>query len=117
MCDIHLDASELWDERDVKARKSHRCNMCRGLINAGDTYVRHFSIYDHDVTSNKMCKPCEAICKDFAKSHEMYSTPEYMPRLLNECVSGLLYHPETAQWQLAILEMQSRALAATSVTP
>ena len=53
MCSIDLDPASLWDEREVKARKRHTCDCCHGLIKAGVTYVKHFSICDGDVSTKR----------------------------------------------------------------
>ncbi len=117
MCSIDLEPAELWEERPRVARKVRKCSMCRGVITAGEPYVAHFSKHDGNITSNSKCQLCCEIVDDFLDDHGSHGTPEYMDTLLDECVNGLVYHPETAKWQLAILQMEQRKQRAQELVP
>lgn len=47
-----------------KAKKSHKCCECRGIINKGETYNYHFGIWDGECCSFKVCNDCENLRKE-----------------------------------------------------
>ena len=55
-------------ESVVKAQKDHRCDMCRGMIKAGEKYCRTFSVDGGDNWMLKEHLECkekrEAMCSD-----------------------------------------------------
>jgi hypothetical protein len=87
MCALDLEPCDLWVESEHRARTAKRCSCCGGPINVGDRYVKHFSKYDGEVTSNKMCKPCEADRDAFGEAHELNAAPESFRSILADCVS------------------------------
>ncbi len=88
MCFVDLEPCEVWRETERKARKPHRCSCCRGTIPAGDEYLVHFSVFQGDATSEKMCLPCRDDRKAFADAHEgTLCTPSFLREMVAECVS------------------------------
>lgn len=88
MCDIDLEQCELWSEEDIKARTPKICASCDGAINPGDMYVKHFSKFEGETTSEVMCFPCKSDRAEFAGEHDgMSPTPGYFPTMLSECIS------------------------------
>lgn len=112
MCSIELEPCEVWQERKVTARKDHRCSCCGGRIRAGEVYVRHFSVFEGDVSAEKSCAACEEMRRDFREEHHgTCGTPGYMQTLLEECID---YEDEGtgAKWRAAIDAMRARRAAA-----
>ena len=58
MCDLDLEPCEIWNEKKRKAQKSHECDCCGRMIRPGEIYLVHFSVYDGDTTSEKVCAEC-----------------------------------------------------------
>lgn len=111
MCDIELEPCEIFQETQVKARKQHVCSCCGGLIKPGETYVKHFSLMDGDVTSEKSCAACVALAAEFKKVHGTYSNPSFMPELLQDCIESEEYEGNTAmveKWTKEIEAMDQR---------
>lgn len=44
-----------------KARKSHRCEFCTGLIQPGEHYHRKTDVTDGRMSTFKVCEPCDDI--------------------------------------------------------
>lgn len=88
MCYIDLEPCDVWEENKVKAaRKRHRCDACGGAVAVGESYYRHFSVYDDSATSEKICMPCYEAREVFADAHDGQSTnPSYFVELLNSCI-------------------------------
>lgn len=87
MCDLDLEHTTVWDETIIKrARKDHECDCCGATIPKGDSYLKHFSVFDGDVTCEKQCNACTAMVEEFTKVHGQHSNPSYMPELLHECM-------------------------------
>lgn len=114
MCSIDLDPCEVWQERKVTARKDHRCSCCGGRIKSGEVYVRHFSVFEGDVSAEKACGACEEMRRDFLAEHGTCGSPGYMQTLLEECID---YEDRDvdgvgAKWRAAIDAMLARRAAA-----
>lgn len=115
MCSIDLEAAQVWIESDRRARKVHQCSCCCGAIAPGQTYLVHFSIMDGDVTSEKMCEPCQRLRDDFSEAHSHYPggreayipTPSGLPGLLRECISE--DDDGVDRWKLALAKIEARA--------
>ena len=88
MCQIEPEGHcTVWNENTVKrARKRHRCDACSGFIQIGDSYLDHFSTYDGDATSEKMCPPCQVARDEFKKDHGWFPTPSSFGVYLDECI-------------------------------
>lgn len=52
---------DVWDRREVTARKPHSCCACGGEISVGHRYFRVFVVFDGDARTYKRCRRCEAI--------------------------------------------------------
>lgn len=121
MCVIELEPCTVWQEHEVTARKAHMCDCCRGEIPAGARYVRHFSVFEGDASTEKLCKACEEVRQAFDLVHGTHGTPSSMPDLLSECVSEeWTWSPNEdddervltevgALWRQALDEMKARA--------
>lgn len=78
----------MWSETERRARKAHRCTSCMGAIQPGTRYTVHFSKYDGETTSEKLCAQCRDSRQDFADAHGgMLPLPSYFPTLLRECIA------------------------------
>ncbi len=109
MCDINLDQCEVWRETKHKARTQKQCSSCRGNIWPGETYTKHFSKYDGNITSDVMCEPCKLDRATFADAHDgMSPTPSYFPEMLQSCVSE---GDEASEWAAMLQTMDARAAA------
>lgn len=61
MCDVYLDACEVWCDAWRQARRAHKCCACSEGIRPGDRY--HYASWVHDgrAGSFKHCARCWAI--------------------------------------------------------
>jgi len=71
MCEIDIgERADVWDDTLVnRARKERRCDMCYGLISRGDSYLKHFSVFDGYPTHEAQCIPCCTIVAAFRREH------------------------------------------------
>lgn len=116
MCDIDLEPCTAFSERNRKARKAHTCSCCKGIILPGQTYLVHFSIYDGNIASDKMCGLCEVARKEFSDAH--YSglpQPAYFPELLSRCISDGDEESD-AKWRPMLDAIEARGKAARALT-
>lgn len=60
MCDCGDGPSALW-ERKPKAKKRHRCDECRGWIEAGEIYTATRGVWDGEAMSFKTCAECDEL--------------------------------------------------------
>jgi hypothetical protein len=92
MCEIDIFddiPSTLIDNRDVKARKRHRCAGCGGFIDSGKKYRKMVYIMDGSFYSEKMCRPCALDSDRFAKEHGFgYFYPTGWLEFVSECIDG-----------------------------
>lgn len=97
MCTVELETCDLWSETTRRARKAHRCSCCRQAIQSGQTYLVHFSVFEGEITAEKMCGRCEAFRAEFAAAHgdELIPTPSYFPQMLADCIAD----GERARWE------------------
>ena len=108
MCSVELETCECWVESQVNARKAHVCNCCRGPIIPGQTYVKHFSVYDGEPSGEKQCLPCYGVSRAFGAEHGVRGIPSAMEELLVDCV-GEEGPDEAAAWVAALADMKLRA--------
>lgn len=89
MCEIaDPEPCEVWDERPVVARKEHQCTCCRSPIHAGETYLRHFSVFEGAVETGKLCPACKADREAFSAAHHgVLYTPGIFPLQLSDCIA------------------------------
>jgi hypothetical protein len=67
MCEI----ADVYSHETPKARKWHRCVECRGFIDPGETYHKHWGIWDHEPSTYKVCNECETLRGEIDKgSHD-----------------------------------------------
>ncbi len=105
MCSIELDAAEVFDETERTARTPKACDCCHGPIVPGQRYVKHFSKFEGDITSEYICKPCEKDRREFADAHGGSITgPSYFRDLLSECVDDT----EDDRWSEMLRGIEAR---------
>jgi hypothetical protein len=66
-CDCDYDPNRIWDARPRKARKPHRCEECREVIQPGESY--YYATYlsaDGDWGDYTSCLLCQRIQRDYA---------------------------------------------------
>lgn len=61
MCSCDLEQPSVFEETRRKARKEHRCNSCRGAIQAGEEYIATFGIWDGTPGRYKRCLDCDGL--------------------------------------------------------
>lgn len=84
--DLGLEPCSVWSNTLVIARKAHRCDCCRGPISMGVQYRRHFSVFDGDPCSEKVCPICIVLLDVFETVHHGSPTPSYFGVLLADLV-------------------------------
>ncbi len=57
---------EVYEPRNVKARKEHRCCECGATIQVGDVYEYIFTVFDGDTEVVKTCLTCCRIRRDWS---------------------------------------------------
>lgn len=85
-----------WTHTRPKARASHRCDMCRRIIDPGETYLRGVGI-DGTAWTWKECAHCDAL-RDVARAQ--CSETEYDEETIAD------WEPET--WQQMRVKVQWR---------
>lgn len=114
MCGLDLEYCEVFDETKRKARKDHKCDCCGGSIVRGSTYLKHFSVFDGDITSEKICAACFEDREMFAKEHNhMKPTPGYTRELIREYLYERGSFKRMLLWARMLRRMDKRRLAAT----
>jgi hypothetical protein len=111
MCVLEFDEqAAVFTEKKVVAKKDHKCFCCRGAIKKGDSYVRHFSVFDRCPSAEKMCLSCFEMRTTFAKEHNgQYASPSGMPDLLVECIDMEGVDSEAGKrWQRELDAMDER---------
>jgi hypothetical protein len=104
MCEISVDDyCSVFEETPQKARKAHVCSCCRGAIEPGEMYIKHFSIFEREVCSEKMCVLCMLVVAEFQDDHDGARwTPGGMRDALVECVLEERtgdYNEELDEWE------------------
>lgn len=103
MCSISgLERSQVWSETERRARKAHDCDCCGGRIKPGETYIKHFSVYDGIATSEKVCMPCHEARDEFCLKHNFVGIPSRFGFDLQDCVGEAthrIYDKETRRWR------------------
>lgn len=114
MCAIDLEPCAVWREKLRTARRDYRCACCGGPIRAGERYLDHFSVFEGNATSERMCNACDRDADVFAAAHDgMRCTPNYLPTMLRECIDGVVgpLEGDDAQWAAMLEAMRARAAA------
>jgi hypothetical protein len=121
MCYLDFDeTASVWHEETRTARKQHVCDCCGGLIRRGTEYVRHFSVFDGDATSQKSCAACVVMTAAFRGVHGAAGTPGSMRPLLDECIDSETRegHTKTAtMWRAELRKMDARRATARKKPP
>lgn len=112
MCYIGFDGTcEVWNEAEQKARKPHRCSSCRRPIKVGEKYLRHFSIFEGDTTSEKMCVDCLEDRREFCDAHRIAGfPPSNLQHYLSECIADGDEESDQ-QWRPMLERLKARRLA------
>jgi len=106
MCYIDLEYAEIWSETEHTARTRKFCSSCDGEIKPGERYIKHFSKYDGNITSNRLCLACEKDRAEFADAHDgMSPTPDNFYNMLSECISE---DDEGDRWRPMLESMKAR---------
>jgi hypothetical protein len=111
MCELDFDGyCEVWDESIIKkARKQHRCDSCGGTIEKGSSYIKHFSIFEGSVTSDKMCNDCDDDRTAFSKEHgNMLPAPSGFKDVLYDCIGAGHGWKELLRWKRMLKRMDNR---------
>ena len=61
MCFYYDEYAELYREKEVKAKKEHKCSECYKTIVRGQNYQYVFGVYQGDAFTFKICLPCQAL--------------------------------------------------------
>jgi hypothetical protein len=112
MCRIDLEPCEVFTETAVKANKRHICDCCHGVILPGKRYMKHFSRFDGEITTEKKCMRCNEMVEEFAKVHGQYGSPGSMPAMLQECIEADIDSGEminARKWRNELTKMAKRA--------
>jgi hypothetical protein len=113
MCVVDLEQCSAFVDNPVKkARKEHVCDCCHRTIAIGEPYIKHFSVFDGDVTAEKCCTQCHADRVEFSlpRGHAMCPPSGFEPMLLS-CVDDMdLDDEDTDDIQLApsVIRAQDR---------
>src|SRR5258706_14864271 len=108
MCSLDYEPCEVWDEYQRVARKPHRCSSCRRVIYVGEKYLVHFSVYEGDWSSEKMCGLCDEIRGEFSYAHEgMIPLPSSLASTLSQCIVEGDDESET-RWKPLLSEILDR---------
>lgn len=89
MCDMDSgETCSVWNEREIKARKAHRCASCHALVRPGEKYLRHFSVFDGEATDEASCLDCNADRRAFGSAEGHFiPSPGYFVEALQSCIS------------------------------
>lgn len=66
-CYCDYEPSEFYKATRPRARKSHECDECLGIIHTGERYERVFAVSNGDVDTAKTCVRCLAL-RDYIES-------------------------------------------------
>jgi hypothetical protein len=97
MCGVEFDGyNDFTCETKRKARKQHRCRECRNLIEPGQTYTHHSSLYDGHVSTHKTCQKCDRVEEAHAKAERAMGGDAsfYVGELLDTVKECTAEHPE-----------------------
>ena len=59
MCFYYDEYAEVYREKDVKARKEHKCSECYKVIQKNELYKYIFTIFQGDASAIKICPVCQ----------------------------------------------------------
>lgn len=58
MCSSDYDYPSVYVVKEPKARKQHKCDECRSIINIGEKYRNHFGVWEGRASTFKACQFC-----------------------------------------------------------
>lgn len=92
MCDIDFnETAAVFKTVYRTARKQHRCNTCRCMIQPRDRYLTTTVIVRGDPPDvSKACAVCAAMWEDFKASHDYYYASDSLWDMLEGCVDRML---------------------------
>lgn len=61
MCDCDCEPPKLYEEREQRARKEHKCCECRQIIKIGEKYHSAGGIWVDRFSRYKWCANCDAL--------------------------------------------------------
>lgn len=62
-CYCDFDPADVWNERNRRARKPHRCYECGDTIEIGEDYLYISYLFDGKWSHHKLCDGCEECWK------------------------------------------------------
>lgn len=98
--------SSFHHEQTVKARKQHKCESCRGVILAGENYVKHSGSDCGDFYSYKLDSVCDRIISEVVSATDHYDQENLV---IGEIYEQFEYHDKEIEWLEAyVSNMQAR---------
>lgn len=84
---------DFFTRKEVKARKLHKCSLCRDLIRKKETYVKHAGSYSGDFFSCKLHAHCDALLEAYLdiEGYGEYSFDEVSDWLYDKCKGCRFY--------------------------
>jgi len=76
-CDVEDYCTMLREEQPV-ARKQHKCNECKRVIDVGEKYNLEVTVYDGEISKHKTCLDCLSIRREFFKDGFYYGETKWM---------------------------------------
>lgn len=111
MCDSIGDFAEPFDfctESQPTARKQYRCDCCRGSINKGETYLKHTSKFEGEISTERMCAGCFVDWAVFVREHQFFTSPSNAPDMYYECVYSRHDFRSMLRWKRALRKIDKR---------
>jgi len=59
VCFYYDEYAELYREKDVKAKKEHKCSECYQVIQKNEIYKYIFTVFQGDASTIKICSVCQ----------------------------------------------------------
>lgn len=84
------DYATTLEDKDVVARKNHKCFECGSTISRGDKYWFFKGVYDGNVFTIKTCNDCRSMSRLFKTGYEFGTLRESV----SECIKEFGHIPE-----------------------
>ena len=109
MCEIDLgDPCEVWVPSTAVARKPHRCDGCRRVIQPGEKYHKTFARFEGEDASSKHCRDCGRDMDAFSKAHEQQLPhPTGLVDAVQECIDEGSPNEER-RWKAMLARIRAR---------
>ena len=62
--------SDFYTETECKARKQHKCEWCRKIIEVGEVYIKTFAIWQGDLQNRKDCRQCHDLINAMSRDKD-----------------------------------------------